>query len=160
MLSSIIHSVRWCVVHPWLAYLFTFGAMIAFMSVFPLLPMAPHDVKGALEIESKVQPIFFGLCYAWYVVGVGKLAGRPWPHFIFALVVASIHMFPFWEMKQLNAASDHHPWGTWEQASTLGTLVITFLGIPIFANWLCANRIPGWRADDYVHTPAKSSHQI
>ncbi len=52
------------------------------------------------------------------------------------------------------------PWRTWEQASTLGTLVIVFIGVPIFINWLCANRFLGWRAGDLLHTAAKSSPQI
>jgi hypothetical protein len=66
--------------------------MMGFMFLFPLLPFAPHDVREALAIERKVEPIFFGLCYAWYVIGVGKLAARPWPHSLLALFVASIHI--------------------------------------------------------------------
>jgi hypothetical protein len=65
------------------------------MVLFPLLPIGPSDVKGALQIERKIQAMSFTLGYACYAVGVGKLAGRPWPHLILALFVASIHIFLF-----------------------------------------------------------------
>jgi hypothetical protein len=158
--SYIFRSARWCITHPWLAYVLTIGALMGFDIFFPLLPIAPRDVKGILEIERKVHPIFFTLCYAWYVVGVAKLAAKSWPHSVLALFMASTHMYPFWEMKRLNAASDHHPWGTWEQALTLGTLVLFFIGIPVLVSWLCVNRIPGWRAGDAPSPPAECSPQL
>ena len=111
----------------------------------PVHLVSPNDIERALHIERVLGDIVLGLCYVWYVVGVGQLSVRSRPHALLALFIASIHMSPIWEMKRLNAASDHHPWGAWEQSSTLVSLFILFIGVPMFANWLVADRVPGWR---------------